>query len=455
VERLLEELTGAGVLDPDQAGWAREYQREHGGSLDTALFELDLIDEQDLLRGLRARHRSRVASPALLERADPAVAERLPAKFSSSFRMCPLAFVDRALLALVQAPLPPEWRRELAELLGVGVDDFVAPAHYLAVARSKVYGVPLDESSAELESRLARRRGAPDPVDVAANMAKRDTLSSAMDELLSFSACLLDFSCFLAPRGGALHVIGRGRTPALPVPEQGCALRPAIVHGGYFLGSLTGSDADLRYYEALGRAIPRRAFVAPVPNAQGGPVVLYADNGARGIATRWVAELTVLVGRLAQGAGEWERAGKNNGGPIAEPARASAPIVEASGEEQAALARLRQRAKESGLTLCALVDQLLASHAPVPVADHATMQLMGEMKGLFERLATDIPSHLARGMELAFRDLAPRMGAGEAASGPAQRTRATASLELVSSDAAPREVASYASLRKKTPRRQL
>lgn len=175
-------------------------------------------------------------------------------------------------------------------------------------------------------------------------------------------------------------------------------------------------------------------------------MVLYADNGARGIAARWVAELSVLAGRLGH-----RTATAASGEPTATDNDTGATL---DASEQAALERLRAAADDAGMELLPFVDKLLAEHASPAPPDPATA-LAGEVKGLFEKLATDIPAHLARGMEAAFRDLAPRLAAPPAAAAGASRARPAASVEIVQKPAAPREVKSYASRRQKTRRVKL
>lgn len=178
MDRLLAELTARGVLDASTEDWAREHHAEHGGSLDTALLELDLIDEQDLLAGLKQRFGRAVATPADFASVEPDLGQRLPASFGKSFRMCPVRLSGSQLVALVPTPLPAEWVEELRELFGLELRELVAPEHYLALASEKAYGTLLDARTRALEARLARRRGAPKVVDVVGAMARAPTIAA-------------------------------------------------------------------------------------------------------------------------------------------------------------------------------------------------------------------------------------------------------------------------------------
>jgi hypothetical protein len=500
LDRLLYELTADGTLDTAGAQWARAYQGEHGGELDSALLELDLVPEAALLKALEACTGLAAARPADLERADPTVGKRLPEGFSKSFSMCPVWLEGSQLAALVQSPLPAGWVQELRELFGLEVSQLVAPSHYLAVARQKVYGTAACDRTQELESRLARRRRGADVSEVLAKLAGAATLGAAVAAVLDFAERLTDACCFLVPVRAGLQVAAcRGGPRAgatIPLPDPSCALGPAILHGGYFFGPVAGTEADRQLFGALGRAVPARAFVAPVPAAGGGMVSFCADNGPRGMAMRWVAELSLLVARLGGQSGDWQELGpepvpgllRTDPRPESAPAPSKPPPPEpaqpvvasvqpppppaleareslaespADGQsatphptavELAILQRLRRAATDAGMPLDAFVAELLQARPLAPRPD-ATAAMVAEVKELFDRLATDIPTHLARGMESAFRDLVPRLGGVPSASGTTPA--AAAGVELVVKEAAPREVASYRACRKKSTRIKL
>jgi hypothetical protein len=506
MDPLLEELKARGLLDAAMADWARAHQAEHEMTLDSALLDLDLVDEEGLLLALESCSGLPAAGFADLLRLDPEVGMCLPRGFSRSFEMCPLRLSGNELVALVEDPLPEESVQELRDLFGLEVTQLVSTAHYLALARERVFDSPIDERTQKLEARLARRRRATDVRVVLENVAGADTLASAIAEALDFAGSLLDFSCFLVRRDDGLRVAavrggGHGTGMVLAPPEPGSSLEAAIQHGGYFLGPLSGSEEDQRFCQSLGRSSPRRVFVAPVPVVEGRPVVFYADNGPRGIAARWVAELTVLMARLGQRAGDWEEQSRSTAAAVdiplvprpfpqitaedeadeeqevEEPEEAEAEDAEPeAGEpeapepaaseqaqpeepgltaaERAVLDRLREAATEAGVSLDAFVDDRLGER-PAPPAEETTAALVGEVRGLFEKLATDIPTQLARGMETAFRDMVPRLSTGAPAGAPQQRPSAAASVDLVQKEAGPREVASYRSRRRKTKRKKL
>lgn len=150
--------------------------------------------------------------------------------------------------------------------------------------------------------------------------------------------------------------------------------------------------------------------------------------------------------------------------PAAAPSPAQAPVdpIHASplagltkGEARA-IAKLRVAAEDAGLSVEAFVDRFLAMHSPAaPTAQAAEPPaLAGEIKGLFEKLAADIPAHFAKGMESAFRDLVPRVSNTPAAGTPAvapTEPEETEDLPPIVMAAAPaqRKVGNYRAKRRK------
>jgi len=359
----------------------------------------------------------------------------------------------------------------------------VAASHYLALAESKVFGTDLDPRTLELETRLARRRGVQDIQGVLASVLQAATFPSAVSDILDFASGILEYACFLVYRRGHLQVAastGQKNKPgnAVALPVEDGALGAAIRQGGYFVGPLGNSPADRSFCQALGRTLPRWAFLAPISTTGEKRVFFYADNAERGIATRWVAELSLLTSRLGQRTSqnqssdvrakptskegqdfllEFERqvtqrittaAKPEDSGTVPEPERPEA--------EQGVLIRLKQAAAEAGMELSEFVDELLAGRRAQPaVAD--TSALVGEVRDLFQKLASDIPAQLARGMETAFREMVPRIAGGTPQPQSAQfGARPPASGGIVRKEStAPREVQDYRNKRRKSRRVKL
>jgi hypothetical protein len=464
LDSLATELTGSGALDEPAVAWAVAHQHENHVSFDTALLELELVDEETLLNGLASSFGMKAARRGDLPTPDPEISRRLPSGFSRSFGFCPVRLTGAELVAMVRNPLPRESVQELSELFGLTPRQLVAPDHYIALALSTVYGTALSERSVNLEARLALRTNA----DVRRPLAAIDgapSFSAAAREVLGYAATLLEHASFVVCGADALRVVA-STSPhdpkrGLPLPGATCTVGPALRHGGFFLGAVAGTPADRALFDALDRPLPRSAVVAPVAASPHSSVVLLADNGARGIARRWAAELTLLAARLGQ------RRNREVQPPRpAVPESPPAPVVDATPEPsprdtmiERVVARLGAAAEKEGLSLEAFVEQLLEERAARAHPDVGAA-VAGEVKGLFERLATDIPAHLAKGMEAAFRDLVPRLVSGPAAApapAPAHSPTPAAAvdLQIVSGERTPKEVPSYQSQRRKTSRVKL
>ncbi len=459
---LIGELIVSGILNRAAFGWALEHSAESEVPLDTALLELDLVDEEDLLGGLESAYRLTAARPGDLVGASPRTGKLLPEGFGRSFDLCPVRLSGNQLVALVGSPLPPEAVEELGDLFRLETRQLVAPSHYLALARAKVYEVPVDPRTRELEARLARRRGASEVKYHLASVSSAATLTSAIADILDFAACLLEHSCFVEGRGSELRAVTVRDSrlsygEPIAVPEMDCLLGTALRYGGYFVGPVAGAPADRSFYRAMGFPLPRWAMAVPVPVAGDRRLVLYADNGPRGIATSWVAKLTLLTSRLGHRGSE--RSDSRTGGSSTSFEEAFEKLVDSSAEpdkkqpapdpwtpgERAAMVRLRRAAAGAGLTVDALVDELMRERGIRPPPEDTTA-LVGEIKALFEKLASDIPAQLARGMETAFCKMAPRLAADPPAACGAAKA---AGVGLVRKEAADREVPSYRSRRRK------
>ena len=583
MKALLDQLVSSGVLDAPSADWARAHHAQHGIALDTALLELDLIDEESLVRGLGQCLGLAPGLPTELAQVDPGVGQRLPEALGQSFQVCPIRFAHGRLVALVDSVPPMEAQEELRDLFGLQLRLLAAPSHYIAVAKSEVYGSALSERGQRLEMRLQRRREAPDVAQTVEAISAAQKLPEGALAVLQYAAPRFHSCCFMVVGDHGLRIVAIPHEPdpkplMVDHPAVTSTLAPAIRYGGYFLGPLPATDDNRVFLGSLGQDLARWAFVGRVPVPRGAGVVLFAENGRRGIPTRWAAELSLLAARLGQRGGSWASLSRNPGllmaavapsapepneekapsplvseaarafaaelaaevvglevagdgtstdqdapttdttetiseppianeatppppnseaasaeppntvdealeplaptpGPapveVAEPVTAASPepettrspgvnVADAVSEaERKVLERLHRAARAAGVSLTEFTDRLLDAPAPVPVpAPPPAPALAGDFKDLFEKLATDIPTQLARGMEAAFKDIAPRLAAGVAPAAapvgaPAPRPSAAASVDIVVKQAGPREVASYRSRRQKSKRVKL
>jgi hypothetical protein len=481
--RLLEVLAGAGEIDQGAAAWARAHARQHGVSLDTALLELDLVHEQALLRALEECTGLPGAGLSQVQ-LDPSVAPRVAAEWPE---VCPVSMQDGVLTVLVVRPLQGAAHQALAQ--GRTLRQLVVPGHRLELARAAIYGTVPTERARALEDKLSARgrehvRAAAEAIGVAGSFA------SACGRLLDYAHRWAQFCCIMvvgaerlrvgAVRGAAGRAGGR-----VPLPPARCAPGAAVRYGGYYFGTLAGTDEDQAWYREWGRAVPRCVLVAPVPVAARQPVVMYADNAAWGMAPRTAAELTLLAARAGQ---RWARTGRAaatvhlpnaTGRPAHAPGGKGpsgnvghddgrSPVQHLTPGEYIAIGRLRAAAAARGMSVEALLDVLLAESGADASAD-ASARVVGEVRELFERLAASLDAQLLRGVESAFRDIVPQLGAAagdrprclpampgtrRAAEPPGGLLQVDAPGQGVSADSA-RRVASYAEKRGGAIRRKL
>jgi hypothetical protein len=476
-DRLLEELVERGHLDAAAAGVTRAHARSADVSLDVALLDLDLVVEDQLLGVFAELQQLPSVRLSELDSLDPTLATQFPLGFSRSFGICPLRLEGRVLRTLASSPLSEAWVNELRDLFHVQTEQCVAPPHYVDVTRERVYGVPLSECQRGIEARLARRRRLPTIEEMLARLERASNLSQGLLEGIQYAGSLLDFACMLHEKDGVLRVArATSGEPSKPVspPGHGSVLRGPLLHATYFLGPVPDNECERAFYHALCRPIPKVALLAPLSQAGNRGLFAYMDNGPRAIPARSVAELTMLFSRvglrdastrLARGQRAAAAPRDRDAGVTPEqPGDASAQAAPCASapcsaacddEERLVLVRLRQGAREANVSLPAFVDRLLG--LPEPAKAEPSAALVGEMKNLFERLATDIPTHLARGMESAFRELVPRIAAAPPPAVPAPVTHRAHEpmLGLVHQQAEKKEPKDYASRRAKAPRLKL
>ena len=117
--------------------------------------------------------------------------------------------------------------------------------------------------------------------------------------------------------------------------------------------------------------------------------------------------------------------------------------------EQVAIGRLRRVAMRAGVSMDALVDELLADRwTPTPPPSETATALVSEVRGLLEKLASDIPAQMAQRMESAFLGMA---STGLSSSGSV----VVGSLPCVTPCTRLSEVPSYRTKRMRTPRVKL
>ena len=152
-------LVEAGIASAADLERALARQRESGGALDTALLELDLVEEGDLLRLLARASGLPPAPPD--PPPDPRVRRVLPARVAERHAMAPFRLEGQQLALAVAHPVDVTGLDELSFMLSLELVPYVAPEWRVRELIAKVYGDPLPQRMVALAERVrAKARGA-------------------------------------------------------------------------------------------------------------------------------------------------------------------------------------------------------------------------------------------------------------------------------------------------------
>jgi hypothetical protein len=147
-------LRQGGVLTADVLDAALARQAVYGGALDTALLELQALDEPTLWSALAVATGVPVPGIRLFENPDPAAAVRFDSAWSRRCRAVPVGERDGNLQLLCSEPIDDSTLAEACTTLGVSVEIYVVPEVRLAAARQVVYGEPVPPRLLRLLARL-------------------------------------------------------------------------------------------------------------------------------------------------------------------------------------------------------------------------------------------------------------------------------------------------------------
>ena len=159
-------LVEAGAASSADLEAAVARQREAGGTLDSALLELELVEEGELLRLLT---RASGFPPAPLDPApDPRARRVLPARVAERHAMAPFRLEGQQLAVAAAHPVDVTALDELSFMLSLQIVPHVAPEWRVRELLSKVYGGPLPARMAALAVRVrakevAAQRTSPAP----------------------------------------------------------------------------------------------------------------------------------------------------------------------------------------------------------------------------------------------------------------------------------------------------
>lgn len=334
--RLAQTLIGGNLVQAAEIESALQRQVVLGGSLDTNLLEAELISEADLLGALALATGLPVASRADIDTVGPHVPRLFPLVFAETYHLVPVRLVDNSLTALVADVPDPQLHERLSQRLQLQVIPIVTSEARLHYAMHRLYGtellprymslltkldggppqslVPVAEQPGSTHvlswgvssARIVPSRGTAGG-DVRSLVARLDAAQdrdSIVEILLGFALTIFEFAGLFLIQGE--HVHGwRGTTPEATQRMAQIALPLALpsvfqtiyATQGHYLGPLPVNGVNTKFLADLGRAAPRAACLAPIAVGERMVAILYADNGARGIPTKRVAALLLLLQR--------------------------------------------------------------------------------------------------------------------------------------------------------------
>jgi hypothetical protein len=158
--RLSDCLVRDGTVKADVVRAATQRQAVYGGALDTALLELNAVDEPTLWGKLSTATGAPIPDPGLFESPDPTAAEVFDVAWSRRCRAVPVGQRDGVVQICCSEPFEEKQLAAARDALGLTFEVFVVPEVRLAAARQAVYGEPM---SPRLLRVLARLLG-PQPV---------------------------------------------------------------------------------------------------------------------------------------------------------------------------------------------------------------------------------------------------------------------------------------------------
>jgi hypothetical protein len=158
--RLSDHLLGAGLVPVEAVRAAVARQAVYGGALDTALLELEALDEAALWGALAAAtelgvpDRALCEAPQRLVKPDGSDALGLDAAWSVQCRAVPVGLKEGTLQILCGEPLARPAIEAATGALAVPFALFVAPEIWIAAVQQAIYGRPMEPRLVRLFARV-------------------------------------------------------------------------------------------------------------------------------------------------------------------------------------------------------------------------------------------------------------------------------------------------------------
>jgi hypothetical protein len=321
-------------------------QRVCGGTLDTAILELDLLDEPSLVDALARASDLPAPPPPVLADPNPRIRRVFPARLAERHQVAPFRLDGRDLTVLAAWPTDLAAVDEVSAMLALRVAPHVAPEWRVRELNYRVYGTPLGDRFATLAARAREREAATDPlafeIDVVFELPPAPTadegppgwtldearaaLASAgsRDEVvrtaLRYARDTFEYAAFLVV--GRDGVRGHDALGAEGARDRARDFGAALEDAGVVRGVLETGAPQLRrllksepLLVALSRGEPHTTLLQPVRLRGRVAALLYADNGEVPVSPARVRDY--LVFSAAMGAA-FERILKARKGSVAD-----------------------------------------------------------------------------------------------------------------------------------------
>lgn len=335
--RLAQTLLATEVIAQADIEEALQRQVLFGGSLGTNLLEAGVLTEEQLIKALGEAYELPTANKADVDAISPHIPRLFPQVFAESYHLVPYRLEADTLSVLVTGQPDRQLIDRIRQRLALSVSPYITSEIRLHYAMNQLYSAELlpryktllskiDGSTVVSEPAAARpatmlswgvssahvalpAEKQPESVnlrDVLARLEFATDRDTIVELLMRAVRAIFDFVALFQVQGETLHG-WRATDPAATQRVAQISLGvelPSVFQTiyatrGHYLGPLPQNSVNGRLLEQLGRERPRAAFVAPLIIGNKLAMMLYADNGARGIAPRRVAAALLLTQRAS------------------------------------------------------------------------------------------------------------------------------------------------------------
>ena len=315
-DRLTKCLVEQGYLTQDGADEAIERQVLMGGALDTALLELNVVDEDAILHALGVAYNSDTATPRdVVLPPDGRALRVIPEKWARKHRIAPLR-LDRddsdVLIVLSPAPLDYGLVKRWGELLEIEIRALLVPEFRVEQRLALLYNFTPDERLQPLIAAHGGHAAAPqlvddEDLDFAAAVARlRDPKSRdhiARTTLRHVGRDLEFVALFIVQEGLLEGWMARGagaeNVPGTSVAvDPDSAFRVVLDTRAHYLGPLAQEEAHKDFLRRIGRSHPRSVLIVPMRIRDRTVSLLYAENGRNEIPARIAADAMLFVSHV-------------------------------------------------------------------------------------------------------------------------------------------------------------